>query len=100
MAASDLRHYTGWDIGGAHLKAAWVDEQGGLAGTGQLATPLWEGLEALEEAVPRLYLGHTTRLQIQQQFSRFNSDHPQLIEMSFYTDQAVNINNAKLQNSK
>lgn len=54
MAASYSRHYTGWDIGGAHLKAAWVDEQGRLAGTGQLATPLWEGLEALEEAVPRL----------------------------------------------
>ena len=54
MAASDSRHYTGWDIGGAHLKVAWVDEQGGLAGAGQLATPLWEGLEALEEAVPRL----------------------------------------------
>ena len=39
----------GWDIGGAHLKAARV-EAGRVTAAAQLATPLWQGLESLDAA--------------------------------------------------
>ena len=41
----------GWDIGGAHLKAALVDGDGDLAGLWQRPCPLWQGLDRLEQAV-------------------------------------------------
>jgi probable H4MPT-linked C1 transfer pathway protein len=41
----------GWDIGGAHVKAALLDDAGKAAGVVQLACPLWRGLEHLEQAV-------------------------------------------------
>jgi probable H4MPT-linked C1 transfer pathway protein len=37
----------GWDIGGAHVKAAWLDN-GRLRDAAQWACPLWEGLERLD----------------------------------------------------
>ncbi len=40
---------TGWDIGGAHLKAVRLDKAGYKAV--QLACPLWKGLQYLEQAV-------------------------------------------------
>lgn len=40
----------GWDIGGAHLKAAWV-EDGRLRDVAQWACPLWQGLEHLQVAI-------------------------------------------------
>jgi len=43
----------GWDIGGAHLKAARV-EGGRLVATRQAATPLWLGLQSLEVAFDSL----------------------------------------------
>jgi probable H4MPT-linked C1 transfer pathway protein len=42
---------TGWDIGGAHLKAARVDRQGKLLDVVQVECPLWLGLEYLENAI-------------------------------------------------
>lgn len=39
--------YLGWDIGGAHLKLAWLDECGQLIAVRQIASPLWRGVEAL-----------------------------------------------------
>lgn len=52
----------GWDLGGAHLKAALADG-GALTGVLQLPCPLWQGLDrleaALEQALPRL--GPATR---------------------------------------
>ena len=44
--------YTGWDIGGAHLKVACVDAGGRLIFAEQYATPLWLGMERLESALP------------------------------------------------
>lgn len=41
----------GWDIGGAHLKAALLDDVGKAVGVVQLACPLWRGMEHLEQAV-------------------------------------------------
>lgn len=41
----------GWDIGGAHLKAALLGADGGLAGLWQRPCPLWQGLDQLEGAV-------------------------------------------------
>jgi len=43
----------GWDIGGAHLKAARV-EGSRVVATRQAATPLWLGLKSLEAAFDRL----------------------------------------------
>jgi len=39
----------GWDIGGAHLKAVWLDKTGSKVV--QFACPLWKGLQYLEQAV-------------------------------------------------
>lgn len=41
---------TGWDMGGAHLKAALVDENG-IRAVVQTACPLWLGLDHLESAM-------------------------------------------------
>ncbi|MEO8157326.1 MAG: hydantoinase/oxoprolinase family protein [Betaproteobacteria bacterium] len=41
----------GWDIGGAHLKAAAVDRRGRVVQVQQLPCPLWLGLEHLDHAI-------------------------------------------------
>lgn len=41
---------TGWDIGGAHVKAARV-ENGHITAVAQVACPLWQGLDRLDAAV-------------------------------------------------
>ncbi len=47
-----MTHTTvGWDIGGAHLKAALLDETGNAPQVLQLACPLWRGLDVLALAV-------------------------------------------------
>lgn len=48
----------GWDLGGAHLKAARLDAAGRVARTVQLPCPLWQGIghlaHALDEAAAEL----------------------------------------------
>ncbi len=41
----------GWDLGGAHLKAALVDGAGRVCKAMQLPCPLWQGLQHLDSAV-------------------------------------------------
>lgn len=41
----------GWDIGGAHVKAAVIDGQGGVVAVYQQPCPLWKGIEQLRSAV-------------------------------------------------
>jgi len=41
----------GWDIGGAHLKATLISQQGVVIEALQLPCPLWKGLEHLASAV-------------------------------------------------
>ncbi len=41
--------YVGWDIGGAHLKAARISD-GALSAVVQAPCPLWRGVEALDRA--------------------------------------------------
>ncbi len=41
----------GWDLGGAHLKAARLDPQGRIGPVVQVACPLWQGMEQLEAAL-------------------------------------------------
>ena len=43
--------YIGWDIGGAHLKVASIDQYGAVNFANQLATPLWKGFASLEDAM-------------------------------------------------
>ena len=44
--------YTGWDVGGAHLKVASISNTGKLEFVEQYGTPLWQGLHCLEEIFP------------------------------------------------
>ena len=41
----------GWDIGGAHVKAAGLDRSGQLRAVLQLPCPLWRGLDYLRQSV-------------------------------------------------
>jgi probable H4MPT-linked C1 transfer pathway protein len=41
----------GWDIGGAHVKAAVVNEDGDIVDVFQQACPLWKGMDQLHQAV-------------------------------------------------
>ena len=45
----------GWDIGGAHLKAAALDGAGRVLALIQEACPLWQGLERLHAALDRVF---------------------------------------------
>ena len=40
----------GWDIGGAHLKAVQINQQGMVTAARQVYCPLWRGLHELEQA--------------------------------------------------
>ncbi len=41
----------GWDVGGAHLKAAWINERGDVLAVFQEPCHLWQGLNTLETAL-------------------------------------------------
>ena len=41
----------GWDVGGAHLKAAFLGGDGRLVSVMQLPCPLWKGVDRLEAAL-------------------------------------------------
>jgi probable H4MPT-linked C1 transfer pathway protein len=45
----------GWDIGGAHLKAAVLNETGQVIGIVQEPCPLWQGIEPLMKALDRVF---------------------------------------------
>ncbi|HZV62194.1 MAG TPA: hydantoinase/oxoprolinase family protein [Methylophilaceae bacterium] len=47
----------GWDIGGAHLKAALLDETGKALRVWQIASPLWQGLVKLTAAIDEVHAG-------------------------------------------
>jgi probable H4MPT-linked C1 transfer pathway protein len=47
-------HFVGWDLGGAHLKAAHMDAQGNVLGVLQLPCPLWQGLDTLRHGINRV----------------------------------------------
>ena len=50
--------WLGWDVGGAHVKAAWWRPDGGLsriAAVMQVACPLWQGLTHLDAAVDAVF---------------------------------------------
>ena len=44
----------GWDIGGAHLKAALLDSGGVAQSVVQVACPLWRGLNELDHAIGQI----------------------------------------------
>jgi probable H4MPT-linked C1 transfer pathway protein len=48
------RHFVGWDLGGAHLKAAHMDAQGHVLAVLQLPCPLWQGLEPLRLGIDQV----------------------------------------------
>ena len=47
------KSFIGWDIGGAHLKVASVDSAGNINFINQYASPLWQGVDCLEELFPQ-----------------------------------------------
>jgi (4-(4-[2-(gamma-L-glutamylamino)ethyl]phenoxymethyl)furan-2-yl)methanamine synthase len=48
-------NFTGWDIGGAHLKVAAVEQSGKLNYVEQFALPIWEGVDQLENLMPKVF---------------------------------------------
>ena len=44
----------GWDIGGAHLKAAWLNHNAEVQAVYQEPCPLWQGIESLETALAHI----------------------------------------------
>ena len=44
----------GWDVGGAHLKAARLDDTGRVVEVLQVACPLWQGMSHLDSAIESL----------------------------------------------
>ena len=61
MADNSGVTWIGWDVGGAHLKAAAVDAQGRVTAAVQLPCALWRGLDHLERALEQalVALGRT-----------------------------------------
>lgn len=51
MTTAQTNCFTGWDIGGAHLKVARCDSQGELINAIQLPCPLWLGIDQLEQTI-------------------------------------------------
>lgn len=51
MLGQHPQQVIGWDIGGAHVKAVYVDADGVVQHAIQLPCALWQGLHLLEEAV-------------------------------------------------
>ena len=49
-----VKHVIGWDIGGAHLKAACLQGDGSIRDLVQLPCPLWQGLEHLQHGVAQV----------------------------------------------
>ena len=47
------KNFIGWDIGGAHLKIASVDNSGNINFVNQYASPLWQGADCLEALFPK-----------------------------------------------
>ncbi|GFO71924.1 hypothetical protein BJAS_P1765 [Bathymodiolus japonicus methanotrophic gill symbiont] len=48
--------FIGWDIGGAHLKAAWLNAYGEVIAVYQEPCPLWQGLNKLEKALTAILI--------------------------------------------
>lgn len=51
-----MTFYVGWDLGGAHLKAALV-QAGRVKAVWQIACPLWRGLDHLDQAITSVLKG-------------------------------------------
>lgn len=49
-----MKHWIGWDIGGAHLKAVLLDEHARVLKVKLLYCPLWKGLDSLEQAIAQV----------------------------------------------
>ncbi len=47
-------YFSGWDIGGAHVKVARCDNDGNIIEALQVACPLWQGIEYLESAIEEI----------------------------------------------
>ncbi len=50
-----MNNYIGWDIGGAHLKAACLNGAGKMVASIQCPCPLWRGVDKLITAFPQAY---------------------------------------------
>ena len=52
-----MRHdLVGWDIGGAHLKAVWLDKEGNVRKAIQRPCPLWQGTHLLRAGIRELLI--------------------------------------------
>ncbi len=56
------RNCIGWDVGGAHLKAVLLNEDGQVQAATQVYCPLWRGLNELEIAIDKILQGFNADL--------------------------------------
>ncbi len=49
-----MKEIIGWDIGGAHLKAARIDRTGTICDVALYSTPLWKGLDYLRSGFEKI----------------------------------------------
>ena len=49
--AESTSYYSGWDIGGAHLKVCRCDQYGNIINSLELVCPLWQGLTGLRQTL-------------------------------------------------
>ncbi|MDT8311467.1 MAG: H4MPT-linked C1 transfer pathway protein, partial [Methylophaga sp.] len=49
--AESGQFFSGWDIGGAHLKVTRCDRRGQLTNSIELACPLWQGIDGLVQSL-------------------------------------------------
>ncbi len=54
MSRHRYKQIAGWDIGGAHVKLAVLDESGRILQTAQRACPLWKGVDYLQRTLTEL----------------------------------------------
>ena len=52
--STQFNHTIGWDVGGAHLKAALLDTNGALSQVLQVPCALWRGLPELDAAIDKV----------------------------------------------
>lgn len=93
----------GWDVGGAHLKAALLDEAGQLLHALQVQCPLWRGLSFLDTAIEdALQMLQDQQIALNAQVTAHNLHHyitmtGELVDLFAHRQQGVAEISARLQ---
>jgi len=88
-----MKIYSGWDVGGAHLKMATIDTSGSIHSAAQWPTPLWLGMESLKNTIQHAQAHHQEQdsqavgiTMTGELVDRFNNRKEGVIEISQYLE--------------